>query len=60
MFRPGDRIRCVNEVPGTLLVKGVYTVERFNGGFVFLCELIGGWYADRFVPIRCFMLDELS
>ena len=52
IFKSGDRVECIEECPGTKLVKGMYTVNFVDsyqmGDFLNLVEIQGGWEAKRF------------
>lgn len=63
MFAPNQQIECIDEIPGTMLLKGIYTVASANNDFVYLKEIEGGWMAKRFTAVRfepAFSLDEIS
>jgi hypothetical protein len=64
MFVPDEIIECVSEVPGTLLLKGLYTVVSCSKDFVYLKEIDGGWMASRFVSVGArsisFNLNEIA
>jgi hypothetical protein len=63
MFVPDETIECLDDVPGTMLVKGVYTVDRASRDFVFLKEIPGGWATRRFISVsqpKTFSLDQIE
>ena len=52
-FKHGDKVLCVRGCPGTLLVRGVYTIdfimEHYGEDFIHLVEILGRWAANRFI-----------
>lgn len=54
-FNAGDKVKCIDDCPGTILVKGVYTIDFVEQlgmhQFLHLVEIKGGWLSDRFIKI---------
>lgn len=55
-FKPGQRVRCVDNSGATMHLKvgSIYTVSHYstdhNGSWCHLKEMEGGWYEHRFEP----------
>jgi hypothetical protein len=55
MFKPGDKVRCVDDKPlsweqACPLKEGtIYIVRAFSEGYVYLHGGFEGWFPDRFI-----------
>ena len=49
MFKPGDRVKCVDCFRSDLKHGDIYIVMRFYNKNIWLENYGGGWSVDRFV-----------
>ncbi len=56
MFKPGDRVRCINDDENKPTIESgrIYCVAKIvpvpnNRTIVYLKDTYGGWFSDRFV-----------
>lgn len=54
-FKPGDKVRCVSSLNNLLKTGEIYTVDFVqdtpDADFIFLKEVQGGFYPERFVKV---------
>ena len=51
MFKVGDRVKCVEGCGRALKIGDKHTVRVVTDRYLYLAELAGGWYHERFKPV---------
>lgn len=61
MFKPGDKVRCIEGADGILTVGRVYTVLSVRYPYLDLVGLgVNGWRSDRFIKLVQAVAPETS